>query len=879
LPFENSRKGKRLPRSGARSEKAVKPKIPADPSLLGRDLTDWAGPHIGTAGRREALLGRVELLRLAADGRSIEARVRGNRPLPYRVTVSVGPDDLVGRCTCAKEASAPCKHAVAALEALRFPRQPAPGNGGASPRRRGGGRSGRGRGRIVQPAVSQPGFLVLGGSERTLTREERVALAREEELALRRQRARRSRAKVEPLPGDGGPPGFVVSPKGADGGSVVTLRGPKAREGSCGCTDFLENELGSCVHVERARIWYSRKKKQIPEDLLSLWWRPRVWADRVPDPLREIRADLPAGGAIDSLQPFFDEEGWLGEPPDGRPGHAWAAEAVDAARSLAGREGWRLDLDPAVEQRILEAAEEETLSARLSRITPENASWRAVVKKLGFTLHPYQEVGSLFLAGRGRALLADEMGLGKTVQAIAASLLLRREAGARKALIVCPASLKHQWKREIDKACGERALVMDGPRASRLVAYAGWREGFLVLNYELVLRDLEEIRAAGADLVILDEAQRIKNWDTKTARAVKMLPSRFAFILTGTPLENRLTELHSLVEFLHPRALGPRWRLLPFHAVTEAPGKVIAYEGLEVLRGRLSEFFLRRDRREVLDQLPERTDNTFWIGMTPLQRRPYRKHAATVAALLSRNQALMPGEIRIMLQALTSMRILCNAHAQYDWPGIVDRLRDGAPPARGEIKALGSPKLEEFARVLEDLLDESETKIVVFSQWERALRLAHFVVRDLLERKDLRGELFYGGLNSKAREQMLDAFRLDPEFRVLFSTDAGGLGLNLQEAASIVVNLEVPWNPAVLDQRIGRVHRMGQRRGVQVLHFVTRGAVEERVRQVVESKRALFEGLLAEDVDSVVFDEESRASLVQRVRGLIGDSDARGGPG
>jgi len=221
------------------------------------------------------------------------------------------------------------------------------------------------------------------------------------------------------------------------------------------------------------------------------------------------------------------------------------------------------------------------------------------------------------------------------------------------------------------------------------------------------------------------------------------------------------------------------------------------------------------------------------------------------------------------------MRILCNAHAQYAWQQVEDRLRDPSPPARGEIKALGSPKLEEFARVLEDLLEESESRVVVFSQWERALRLAHFVVRDQLDRKDLRGEVFHGGLNGKAREQMLEAFRTDPEFRVLFSTDAGGLGLNLQEAASIVVNLEVPWNPAVLDQRIGRVHRLGQRRGVQVLHFVTRGAVEERVRQVVESKRALFDGLLADDVDCVIFDEGNRSSFLQKVRGLIGDADGR----
>ena len=403
------------------------------------------------------------------------------------------------------------------------------------------------------------------------------------------------------------------------------------------------------------------------------------------------------------------------------------------------------------------------------------------------------------------------------------------------------------------------------------MTYREWSGGFLILNYELVLRDLARIREASPDLVVLDEAQRIKNWGTKTARAVKQLDSRYAFILTGTPLENRLLELHSLVEFLHPRALGPRWRLLPFHAVTESHGRVVAYEGLDVLRGRLKEFFVRRERSAVLDQLPERTDNTFWTGMTPSQRRPYRKHAVTVATIASRRPPLRPAEVRTLLQSLTRMRILCNAFAQYDWAEFEERVRDPAPATQAELKGLGSPKLEEFSRVLEDLLDEHDEKIVVFSQWERMLRLAHFAVRDLLDRRDQRAEVFHGGLNSRTRGELLDSFRIDPEFRVLFSTDAGGLGLNLQEA-SIVINLEVPWNPAILEQRVGRVHRIGQRRSVRVLHFVTRDAIEERVRHVIENKRALFDGLLVDEVDRVVFDgEDGRSSWFRRICELVED--------
>jgi len=861
-----------LPRSGAKTERRSPPRLPAHPSLLNVDLKAWVGEGIAASGRREALLGRVEFLRLAPSGRMLEARVRGNRPTPYRAQVWIEDEKMVSRCTCARESRPACKHAVAALEALRFPLSAVP--------RQGPGRRGRSastqlsKDQAIDPGTAQSGYLMFGGVERTLTREERVDVAAEVEMANRRQRGRRERDTVTRLPNPDGLSRFEVRSRQLGTSHSVTLRGPKGQFASCTCEDFSDNELGSCAHVERVRMWTLRKKKEYPRSLVSVFWQPRSWTMEVPDPLQEIRIDRPDGAVAGELDRYFDAEGWLRSfPRDCKP-PAWAREAIEAARRLAGERGWAWDLDALAAERLKVGEREAATASMLATITPSTAAWQDIISRLGFDLHPYQETGALFLAREGRAMLADDMGLGKTVQAIVAALLLRRISGASKALVVCPASLKHQWRREIDKAYGEQAIVVEGSRASRMKTYRDWREGFLILNYELVLRDLESIRDTRPDLVILDEAQRIKNWDTKTAKAVKQLESPYAFILTGTPLENRLLELHSLVEFLHPRALGPRWRLLPVHAVTDPLGRIIAYEGLEVLRRRLGRFFLRRERKAVLDQLPARTDNTFWTGMTLAQRRPYRKYASTVAALVSRNMALRPGDVRVLLQSLTSMRILCNAYAQFEWPTFERRVRDGAMPSPAEIKALGSPKLEEFAKVMEDLLDDGGGKIVVFSQWERMLRLAHFVVRELLHERDLRADVFHGGLSSKAREEMLESFRVDPEFHVLFSSDAGGLGLNLQESASIVVNLEVPWNPAVLEQRIGRVHRIGQARSVQVLHFVTGSAIEERVRQVVESKRALFEGLLSEQVDRVEFDDSSRSSFVQRVRTLLDDDDS-----
>jgi len=841
----------------------------ADGVLLSADLKVWAGERIAQAGHESALLGKVEALRLAADGRSVEGKVRDQGPTPYRVAVSVGDGELESRCECPYEGGPVCKHAVAALEALRFPRPAVVHVAGSQKRARRAGRLARGQGRIVTHAPIQAGTLLAAPGEWALTRDERVELAREDELKARKQRARKEKPAITRVGRRVGQlPRFRVPGHGRSGPYTVALRGFEAKLASCTCPDFDKSELSTCKHIERVRTWYQRQPKKGGSPILSIWWRPCEWSVLVPDPLREIRCDAVDVPLPLSLRPLFDDDGYLREAPIGTTPIAWVESAIEAARMAAHEGEIAFDVDPAVDARLAEARHHVDVAAHLGAVRLGDAIWRETTANLGFRMHPYQEAGALFLARRGRAFLADDMGLGKTLQAIVATLLMRRTAGIKKTLIVCPASLKHQWAREILKACGEEARVVEGSRTMRTAAYRRWKQGFLILNYELALRDLDAVRKASAELVVLDEAQRIKNWETKTAKAIKELTSPFAFVLTGTPLENRLSELHSLVEFVNPRALGPRWRLLPFHAVSEPGGKIVAYEALDILRGRLASFFLRRERSEVLDQLPPRTDNTFWTEMTAAQQRPYRRHARKVAALLAQNRPLKTAEVRLLLQALTSMRILCNAWAQYEWELAETRLKAGHN-GEPDTRWIHSPKLEEFAHVLEDLLERPGSKVLVFSQWERLLRLAHHVVRPLLDRRGEKAAVFHGGMDSQRRSQTIDDFRTDDSLRVLFSTDAGGLGLNLQDAASVVVNLEVPWNPAVLEQRIGRVHRMGQRKSVQVLHFVTRGAIEERVRQVVENKKALFDGLLVDEVDRVVLDEAVQANFVDRVRSLL----------
>jgi SNF2 family DNA or RNA helicase len=217
----------------------------------------------------------------------------------------------------------------------------------------------------------------------------------------------------------------------------------------------------------------------------------------------------------------------------------------------------------------------ETVDAAFPR-GAKDAGFRDLLK---VTMYPYQREGALFAAGAGRAILADEMGLGKTVQAIAACEILARHAGIERVLVVCPASLKYQWKGEIEKFAGRSAIVIEGLQPARQALYRD-SAFYKIVNYDVVYRDRDSIRQWSPDLIILDEAQRIKNWKTRLAQSVKQLESPYAIVLTGTPLENRLEELHSLVEFVDRFHLGPRFRFLDAHQVTDEAGMVVGYREL-----------------------------------------------------------------------------------------------------------------------------------------------------------------------------------------------------------------------------------------------------------------------------------------------------------
>jgi len=271
-----------------------------------------------------------------------------------------------------------------------------------------------------------------------------------------------------------------------------------------------------------------------------------------------------------------------------------------------------------------------------------------------------------------------------------------------------------------------------------------------------------------------------------------------------------------LVEFLDRHRLGPTFRFLHDHQIRDEVGKVVGYRNLDAIGQTLAPILLRRRKAELLPQLPERLEKRFFVPMTPEQLQHHEENREVVGRIVAkwrRVRFLSEADQRRLMIALQNMRMAC------DSTYLLDQQTDHG------VKA------DEVATLLDELFERPDTKAVVFSQWLRM----HELLRRRLEQRQWTHVLFHGGVDGSRRPALVDRFREDPRCRAFLSTDAGGVGLNLQHA-NVVVHVDLPWNPAVLEQRIGRVHRLGQTRPVQVVSFVAKGTIEEGMLAVLGFK-------------------------------------------
>jgi superfamily II DNA or RNA helicase len=629
---------------------------------------------------------------------------------------------------------------------------------------------------------------------------------------------------------------FEVQNPATRGRYRVAIRGNDPGSSRCTCPDFASNQLGTCKHIEfvLGRLLRQRGAKAA----LQRGWQPahsELWLHQGPQ--RSVRfrpgQDCP-DGLLQLAAPLFRMEAdgvlpW--DRVDALPAFARQAQA------LCAEAGHSLVLHEDALGLVAQVRDAAHRCEALDRAYSKGARSAKLLKLLRMPMYPYQAEGAWRAARAGRLLIADEMGLGKTVQAIAAAELLARHAGVRRVLVVCPTSLKHQWQREITRFTGRDALqvqVLQGLRPARQVQWPA--EAFCkIVNYETLVRDADLAAAWAPELMIIDEAQRVKNWDTRAAVCLKRLADPavcpHVLVLTGTPLENRLEELISIVQLVDQHRLGPTWRLLLDHQQTDEAGRVVGYRGLDDIGKVLA---------QVLMQLPERMDKTLLLPLTDAQRAIHDEQGLTVKRIVQRWRKtgfLSDVDQRRLQCALQTMRMVCNS----TW--LVDQKTDHGL------------KVDELMTVLDELFSQPDAKVVVFSQWLGT----HEVLKRRLAQRGWGHVFFNGSVPAAERGALVDRFHEDPACRLFLSTDAGSTGLNLQHAAATVVNMDLPWNPAVLAQRIGRVHRMGQRQGVQVINLVAQGSIEESIQGLLAFKQSVADGVL-DGGDGTVFMEGGRLS-------------------
>jgi superfamily II DNA/RNA helicase/ATP:corrinoid adenosyltransferase len=712
----------------------------------------------------------------------------------FTLTITLLENDISTKCNC-NARSHNCQHAIVGLLELKdfFKRH--------------------------RPSVTQPG--------KQYTREGMIQRV----LSERKEKALREKYKIQFADNIYGEH-EVINEKGMR--YYVTFRDLEKQQGYCCCPDFQTNKLGICKHLMAAFIaarkspGFQSKSNDYPFveiylDPLNNYQIAWFYPDSLPSEVKSL------------INEYFGDSHAL---PHEKTGNM--LNFIESAQAHKN-----INIRPEVHTAV-----ESFFEDRMIRRMSTNAQLDFSI--LNCDLFHYQKEGIDFAAMRKSAIIADEMGLGKTVQAIGAAIFKKEFFGFDRTLVICPASLKDQWKREIERFSDEKATIIEGSPDKRRHIYENELDYFLIANYETVLRDLPVLKDDPPDYIILDEAQRIKNYETLTANTVKQIPKKHALVITGTPIENRLIDLYSIMDFLDPKILSPLWEFSYQHCYFDLVkrNKINGYYNLQGLKERLKPVLIRREKHDVLKQLPKIRHLDIPV---PMHRRQAELHAAYArgVARLIHKKFLTPFDMQRLMILLGKMRMVCDS----------THLVEPCAPC--------SPKLDELKQVLFDKLDmdHSTHKVVIFSEWIRMNQMIGRLLRD--------NNIGYVELNGKVpvthRPKLIKEFEDNPDCKVFLSTEAGGTGLNLQ-TADVVVNFELPWNPAKKNQRIGRIDRLGQKNThLTVISFITQNSIETRIASGLVLKQDLFDSVLSPDsaADEVDFTSKNRSQFLKDLENAI----------
>ena len=775
-------------------------------------------PAVFSRGENIFLLGNYALVDADLDTSTYKYTFDGNYG-EYEVRVSLEqsttPEEattggLTATCTCPYPYSG-CKHAVAAFLdiAQRTRRKNASAAGTA--------------GSQDEDSHKRAGEL----AQEYLTPEE----IREIALESRKERAKKENLTLVPGEMFKGP--HIV--RGENGRAyTVIVYSDSGERGHCSCPDFAVNHLDTCKHLifafrelSRDAVLAEQASNEVFPFVHFTWssrhQKPVCFYEQIDDPLLRERIGV-----------IFSEKGIYTRDSLNQL-FALFSDYSDATE--------RIRFDERLVRRIDDAFFEKEAAAVARKFQPDFTFLKT-------RLYPYQEEGVRFATFRKAAIIADEMGLGKTLQAITTALLKRKIFGIDKTLIVCPSSLKNQWKLEIEKFTDERALVISGSRKNRINAYLEDHSFFKITNYEALMRDIGTVVEWAPNFVVLDEAQRIKNFETKTHQAINRIPRTHSLVMTGTPLENRLEDLYAIVQFSEPELLTPLWAFAAHHYAMSKTKKntILGYRNLDIVHEKLKSLLIRRTKKAVFESLPEIIENTYYLDLADEQAEVHQGYMYSLLRIINK-KFLTPMDVKMIQRILTGMRMVC------DSTYLIDK------------QSNTSPKLVELVSILKEIVIEDRRKVIIFTEWTTMTYLIGKVLSEL----SIDFVEFSGKVPTEKRQALIDEFRNNPDCMVFLSTDAGGVGLNLQNT-DCLINIELPWNPAKLNQRIGRIHRIGQMSSkINVINMITRNSIEERVYAGIGLKQELFDAVIDGAGDAVDFSREKKNRFVEELRRMFGD--------
>ena len=597
----------------------------------------------------------------------------------------------------------------------------------------------------------------------------------------------------------------------------ITFRDLERKHGYCSCPDYRTNKLGTCKHLIFAYEKISADKSLLSENLPDY-----PFIEVFLNPFREnkiswFHPEKPSGEVAELLYRYFGHKNFIeDEMADSFTGFINSASKYK-----------QILIRPEVPEKVNRISEAFSM-AHLKKQT------QLSFPEIKTNLLPFQKEGIKFATFNTGAIIADEMGLGKSIQAIGSALLKRQLFGFQRTLIVCPASLKNQWSSEIEQFTGEVLIDLeDATNGIPEGIIPGKLPFFTVISYENLAGNFEMIKNSPPDFLILDEAQRLINYENQIFTILKSIPRKHILALTGASIESKLIELYSLVLLVDPGLLTPLWEFSYQHCYfdKDKSNKITGFYNLDKLNKKLDKVLIRRQKHEVIDELPTVSKFDIPVKMYPAQIRLYKSFVTDALNLVNKNY-LSKSDSQQLAVLARNMRMVSNSTYLIDNNTNV------------------SPKLEELDHILNGKLDirQSKRRVVIFTEWKRMMN----IIAKMIENNKVDFVEITEDVPAKNKQLLLNKFKEDDDCKILLVTDSGTGGLSLTMADTII-SFDAPLSTSQKNLRFGGIGAFGENMpNLTIINLISDNSIETWPTQQPGLDQNIIDHLLSlQDADQV----------------------------